>query len=204
MKNGLSAYKNSGSKTIPARHVIWSASKFLWHYFTTVSNHKIRGIHGMSLQWKVLFVSSQKGLKYTSKGFTLTNEKGSSDKGIFLGLPHMYFLMIYLVIRMHSLEGQICVLLKFRLFSLSVWNQEILVRCGLIICLDQRWGWENICYRRGRKSSGLLTPRNSNSVWTAGVNLSEPGDAQPDGFLHINQNGFFSALTLEKPLGTSW
>lgn len=155
METSLNAYKNSGSKTIPARHVIWSASKFLQHYFATVSNHKIRGIHGMSLQWKVLFISSQRDLKYTSKGFMLTKEKGSNGKGIFLVLPHMYFLVIFLVTRMCSLEGQICVLLEFRLFCLSMWNQEVLVMCGLIICLHQRWGWDSSCCRRIRKSSGL-------------------------------------------------
>lgn len=31
-----------------------------------------------------------------------------------------------------------------------------------------------------------------NSRWQ---NLSERGGAEPDGFLHINRNGFFSALT---------
>lgn len=45
----------------------------------------------MSLQWKVLFISSQKDLQYTSKGFTLTKEKGSNDKGIFLVLRHVFF-----------------------------------------------------------------------------------------------------------------
>lgn len=154
MKNSLNAYKNSGSKTTP-RHVIWTTSKFLWHYFATVSNHKIRGIHGTSLQWKVLFLSSQRDLKYTSKGFMLTKEKGSNDEGIFLVLPHMYFLVAYLVTRMCLLKGQICVLLEFRLFCLSIWNQEILVMCGLITCLDQRWEWDNSCCGRIRKSSVL-------------------------------------------------
>lgn len=129
----------------------------------------------MSLQWKVLFVSSQKDLKYTSKGFTLTKKKDSNNKGIFLVLPHMYFLVIYLVTRMRSLEGQICVLLEFRLFSLSTWNQEILVRCGLIICLDQN-GDEIIVVAGGvGRVLDSLTPRNPNSVWTAGVNVSELG-----------------------------
>lgn len=52
----------------------------------------------------------------------------------------MYFLVICLVRRMCSLEGQIYILLEFKLFCLSMWNWEILVMCDLIICLDQRLG----------------------------------------------------------------